>query len=213
MLRQADLRKREKALCAKISARLSCFRAAGRRGGRKLFRELSFCILTPQSRARSCDQAINALAEKGLLFKGDASKISRVLSKHTRFHNNKAKYLVLAREKYRSRGFSQLADDTFSGSEKEARERLVKGVKGLGMKEASHYLRNVGRGETVAILDRHILKNLVSCGAIPSVPKSITKKKYLEMERKMEKFCQRVKIPLSHLDLLFWSEETGEIFK
>ena len=92
------------------------------------------------------------------------------------------------------------------------RSFLAKNVKGLGLKEASHFLRNTGH-ENFAILDRHILKNLVKYEAIKEIPKTLTQKKYLEIEYDFKNFARRVKIPMDHLDLLFWSEETGEIFK
>ena len=83
----------------------------------------------------------------------------------------------------------------------------------MGYKESSHFLRNVGFGDDIAILDRHIMKNLVKYGVIEEIPKSLTDKKYLEIEEKMRKFASGVGIPMAHLDLLWWSEETGEIFK
>ena len=95
---------------------------------------------------------------------------------------------------------------------KEKREFLVENVKGLGLKEAAHYLRNTGH-ENLAILDRHILKNLVKVNAIDELPKTLTKKKYFEIEDKFKEFTEKVKIPMDHLDLLFWSMETGEVFK
>ena len=196
-----------------IEARLAHFEQVGKLGGRVLFEELCFCLLTPQSKARSCDAAIKELKENNLLFSGDAASIAKVLAKKTRFHNNKARYLAEARQKFEADNFAALSHHTFSGTERHVREYLLRNVKGLGLKEASHYLRNVGRGSTLAILDRHILKNLVKCGAISKVPASLTEKRYLEIERSMEKFCRQTGVPLSHLDLLFWSEETGEIFK
>ena len=196
-----------------IEARLAHFESIGKKGGRVLFEELAFCLLTPQSKARSCDAAIHELKEKKLLFSSDAAAIAKVLSTKTRFHNNKARYIVEAREKFSANDFALLSHHTFSGTERHAREYFLQEVKGLGLKEASHYLRNVGRGSTLAILDRHILKNLVKCGAIGKVPASLTEKRYLDIEREMEKFCARTGIPLAHLDLLFWAEETGEIFK
>jgi len=81
------------------------------------------------------------------------------------------------------------------------------------MKEATHFLRNIGLGKDLAILDRHILKNLNYYGVINELPKTLTKKKYLEIEDKMKKFSEEIKIPIDELDLLFWSEETGKIFK
>ena len=95
---------------------------------------------------------------------------------------------------------------------KEKRNFLVKNDKGLGLKEASHFLRNTGH-ENLAILDRHILKNLVKLKVIDEIPKSLTKKKYFEIEERVLEFAKKVKIPMDHLDLLFWSMETGEVFK
>jgi N-glycosylase/DNA lyase len=83
----------------------------------------------------------------------------------------------------------------------------------MGYKEASHFLRNIGFADDLAILDRHILKNLKIFGIIEEIPKSLSKKKYLEIEEKMRNLANEVNIPVSHLDLLFWSKETGEIFK
>jgi N-glycosylase/DNA lyase len=89
----------------------------------------------------------------------------------------------------------------------------VENVKGLGYKEASHFLRNIGLGEDLAILDRHILKNLALLGVIKEVPTSPTKRIYLEIERKMTAFSKESKIPMGHLDLLLWYKEAGEVFK
>jgi N-glycosylase/DNA lyase len=93
------------------------------------------------------------------------------------------------------------------------REWLVKNVLGLGYKEASHFLRNIGKNDGLAILDRHILRNLNRLGVIDSIPKSISKKHYLEIERCFSKFSLDLGIALDELDLVFWSMETGEIRK
>ncbi|HEV8594230.1 MAG TPA: DNA lyase, partial [Thermoplasmata archaeon] len=77
----------------------------------------------------------------------------------------------------------------------------------------SHFLRNVGRGEEFAILDRHILKNLRYHGVIRSVPDSLSRTRYLAIEEKARAFAEDVDIPLAGMDLLFWSRETGAVFK
>jgi len=89
----------------------------------------------------------------------------------------------------------------------------VENVKGLGYKEASHFLRNIGLGEDLAILDRHILKNLALLGVIAEVPESPSKRLYLEIEKQMTAFSCKVGIPMGQLDLLLWYKEAGEIFK
>ena len=93
------------------------------------------------------------------------------------------------------------------------RRDLVKNIKGIGYKEASHFLRNIGLGKDIAILDRHILKNLKIYGAIDKVPLSMSVRSYLDIEEKVRAFAKRIGLGLEELDLLFWSRETGEIFK
>ena len=93
------------------------------------------------------------------------------------------------------------------------RQWFAENVKGIGYKEASHFLRNIGLGKGLAILDVHILKNLIRHGVIKAVPKSLSRSKYLESEQKVRKFSEKIKIPMDELDILFWSNETGEIFK
>ncbi len=181
-------------------------------GKKDIFPELAFCLFTPQSKAKSCWKAIETLLEKQLIYKGSHKEISNILSKiGVRFKNNKAKYLIEAR---RLASNPDLKDRINSFKNPvEAREWLVKNVKGMAYKEASHFLRNIGYGQDIAILDRHILKNLKLLGVIKEVPRSITPKTYLEIEQKMKVFAKQVKIPMDHLDITFWCNETGEIFK
>jgi N-glycosylase/DNA lyase len=74
-------------------------------------------------------------------------------------------------------------------------------------------LRNIGLGEDLAILDRHILKNLALLGVIKEVPSNLSRKTYLEIEKKMTEFSKEAEIPMGKLDLLLWYKEAGEVFK
>lgn len=173
-----------------------------------LFRELAFCILTPQSRARVCDAAISAAGN--LLFTGNASEI-RARLRGVRFANNKASYVVEARRFFAEKGGMRKAID--SVTRENLRDWMAENVMGIGMKEAGHFIRNIGLGQNVAILDVHILHNLLRYGVIDEIPESISKRRYLEIEEKMRVFAGRAGIPMDELDLVFWSHETGEIFK
>jgi N-glycosylase/DNA lyase len=95
----------------------------------------------------------------------------------------------------------------------QAREWLVGNVKGIGYKEAGHFLRNIGFNQDLAILDRHILKNLKKLGVIDPVPESLSRRQYLTTEVKMKEFSEVIGIPMSHLDFVLWYKETGEILK
>ena len=179
----------------------------------EIFRELAFCIFTPQSKAKSCWASIQKLDEEDLLFKGSAEQIRQNLH-CVRFHNKKAEYLVRARNLFLKNGELSLKPLLNSYPDiRECREWLVKNLTGLGYKEASHFLRNIGFGEKIAILDRHILRNLQLLGVIPEVPESLSRTKYLGIEEKMAECAAKIAIPLSHLDLLLWYKETGVIFK
>ncbi len=196
----------------KIEQRLSEFKDVRNRSEEDVFAEMAFCLLTPQSKATSCWAAIDFLKKTGNLYDGNEEDIIKHLE-DVRFPNNKAKYIVLTRNLFKQNGSIKIKDRIFSTQNPaDLREWLVENIKGYGYKEASHFLRNVGF-ENLAILDRHILKNLVRFGAIPEVPKYLNKNQYLEIERKFKEFSQRVNIPMDHLDLLFWSMEAGHIFK
>lgn len=198
-----------------IKSRLKQFEETSERGNEgDIFAELVFCLLTPQSKAKSCDSAVECLLEGDLLLKGDKTQIAKALRSRARFHNTKANNIVKARKLFTKKGklFIKPLIAQFSKPE-DAREWLVRNIKGIGYKEASHFLRNIGLGEELAILDRHILKNLKLMGIIEDIPTSLSKKKCLEIEKRMAEFADRIKIPLAHLDLLLWYKETGEVFK
>jgi N-glycosylase/DNA lyase len=179
----------------------------------EIFTELSFCILTPQSRAKFCWDAVSALKKENLLLRGSVARIREKLH-CVRFHNKKAQYVVDARRLFMKNGRISIKPLLGKFADiQERREWLVKNIRGLGYKEAGHFLRNIGFGKDIAILDRHILGNLNLLGVIEEIPESMGRKKYLEIEKNMAEFAKEIDIPLAHLDLLLWYKETGEIFK
>ncbi len=179
----------------------------------RILSEMIFCIGAANSGAKNAFEAQTRIERDKKLWNADQKYIARVLLKSkVRFHNNKAKYIIKARkhlffDKNLRIYFKQTKDEI------ELRDILAKNVLGLGMKESSHFLRNIGRCDKIAILDRHILKNLKRYEVIEDIPKTLTHKKYRDIENKMNEFSSKIKIPMSHLDLLFWSEQTGYIFK
>ncbi len=199
-----------------IEKRLLEFKDIWRTGSdERLFFELSFCLCTPQSSALSCDKAVRELRDRGMLVDGSREAISEVLDAHgVRFPENKARWIAKARERFIAAGPSLRAQlEENAGDPFKLRNWLQQEVLGLGLKEASHYARNIGLGEDLAILDRHILGNLVRLGVIDVVPKSLTRNRYLEIEVKMRDFCRSVGIPMGHMDLLLWARQTGFVFK
>jgi N-glycosylase/DNA lyase len=191
---------------AAIRARLRDFRAVPESD---YFYELLYCLMTPQSSAVNAGKAVELLREHRFASRElDPEPLLHQEEFYIRFHRTKAKHLVAAKAQF-AEIRARLADGTPSA---ELRGWLVENVKGLGWKEASHFLRNIGHRD-LAILDRHILKNLVRVGVLRSLPASLTAKRYHAIEAKFRRFAAASGIPMDELDLLFWSMETGEILK
>jgi N-glycosylase/DNA lyase len=174
------------------------------------FYELAYCLMTPQSSAIHADAVVSILRSRRFLETGfNPEGVLREKEHYIRFHRNKARYLLEIR-----RTLDAIQAVLSNGHTSDGlREWLVNNVKGLGYKEATHFLRNIGRNNGLAILDRHILRNLRRYGAIRHIPPSLSRKQYLSIEKRFREFSVSVGIPLDELDLLFWSMETGEIRK
>ena len=132
-----------------IEKRLNDFSDIWKKGNNEdIHTELSFCILTPQSKAVNAWKAISTLRDNGLLFNGTAEEIVEYLN-IVRFKNNKAKYLVNLREQMKDKNGKIITKDFFKSISdvNEKREWIVKNIKGMAYKEASHFLRNVGFGK------------------------------------------------------------------
>ncbi|MEO0234527.1 MAG: N-glycosylase/DNA lyase [candidate division WOR-3 bacterium] len=195
-----------------ILKRLEEFKFNGKNmSDQELLYEMFFCLLTPQSKATLCWESVENIKNKGNKILKDPNKIKNCLY-GVRFPNNKSSYIhKFYNENFLKDNFFEKLKSIESNFEK--REFLVKNVKGIGYKEATHFLRNIGYGEDLAILDRHILKNLKSYSIIKQIPSSISKKRYLEIEENMRNFSKKLKIPLEHLDFVLWYKERGFIFK
>jgi N-glycosylase/DNA lyase len=210
----SELKKSYEKKNLEIKKRLEDFKRIWKKSNEDVFIELCFCLLTPQSKAKAVDKAIKSLLGKNLLLSGNKEQMIKELKNSgVRFHKNKTNYIMKARKFFTNNGKIDIKSKLNSGTADEKREWLVENVKGLGYKEASHFLRNIGFGFELAILDRHIMENLMKYGVIDEIPECLSRKCYLSLEEKMKKFSKQVNIPLAELDLLFWSEKTGEIFK
>ncbi len=169
------------------------------------FKEFLFCLLTPQSNAQRCWQAVEQISQ---LEKLDEKSVYDILKTKTRFHKTKTLRIMNSKEMWQNIQ-KYLKDQTG----KELRNSIAKTVNGYGLKEAGHFLRNIGLSDNkIAILDRHILRNLQNFNVI-SESKIKSSKNYLEIEEAYLNFANSINIPADHLDMLWWSQENGEIFK
>jgi len=193
-----------------IEKRLEEFRSIDRQDKEKLFAELTFCVLTPQSSARRADTAVRELSDLKLLLRGGGREVYRVLRRNgVRFPRQKARYVVMNRRLLSDgKGLTHLLGQDPG----ETRERLVKEVWGFGYKEASHFLRNIGY-TGIAILDRHILRCLRRLGVLVDEPNVSSRRRYMLVEQQFMSAARMICVAPEALDLLLWYEETGEVFK
>ena len=179
----------------------------------RLWEEMVYCIFTAGASARMGLGAVEAV--RHLLAAGTQRELAAALSGRHRYPNSRSGYIVVTREylsgdcgmrlRERLEGFA----DPVERRDWLARER---GVKGLGYKESSHFLRNVGlRG--YAILDKHILRCLAEVGRISSPQPPTTRARYLATEESLRGFARDVGVDFDELDLVLWSLKTGEILK
>ena len=172
------------------------------------FSELCFCILTANSSAKLGIRIQKRIGAEGFL-NMPLERLTAILKEEGhRFYRNRAEFIFKARK------FDVKVKNIITSFEdgKDAREWLVENVKGLGYKEASHFLRNVGH-RNVAILDRHILRIRKRYGLIMEIPKRLTRRRYLELEGILEELAEVIGINLGELDLYLWYLETGEVLK
>ena len=187
---------------ADIQDRIKYFKSLSKK---EYFNEFLFCLLTPQSNAKRCWEAVEEILK---LKNFEENKITEILKNRTRFYKTKSARLIKAKNNW-----NVIKEQLSNKNYFELRNWLAENVNGYGLKESSHFLRNIGKSNNqIAILDRHILRNLKSLKVIEE-EKIKNKKNYFEIERKFLNFAEKIKIPVDELDLLFWSAETGEIFK
>lgn len=196
---------------SQIDARLKEFEDVWSKGSNSdILTELIFCLCTPQSDAHKCWSAAQELKnniENNL-------QIGQILRKHgVRFHNTKALRIERAHFNWQNSTKTVIESiKALSGDAITFRDIIAQSVNGFGLKEASHFLRNIGISNDICILDRHILRNLVRLSVIDEIPK-LNKKKYHEIEQKMIAYAHKIKVPVAALDLVFWWNSKGEIFK
>jgi N-glycosylase/DNA lyase len=197
-----------------IKARLSEFARVGRNGSaEELFEELTFCIYTAGASARMGLRAVEGV--RPVLMTGSKREIQRSLISRHRFPNARGAYVWETREYLREHCGMKLRDLLKGFHDPYARRDFLaanKSVRGLGYKEASHFLRNIGyRG--YAILDKHLLSRLAELKVIESPKPPSTRGKYLSTEEKLRWFAESIGIDFDELDLLLWYSKTGEILK
>lgn len=188
-----------------IDKRIQDFKNINKKSNEELFSELCFCLLTANFNAERSIKIQNEIGH--CFFNDNKEELSKKLKHYGhRFPNARAEYIN------DSKKCKDKLNEIVSFHDRKAlREWIVNNVKGLGYKETSHFLRNIGFDD-YAIIDFHIIDLLVRYGIIEK-PKTITKNKYLEIEEILKKIAKETNLTLAELDLYLWYMETGKVLK
>ena len=174
-----------------------------------IFYEFCFCIMTPQTSAKNAWAVQNKLIENNFLTtKFNPAYILADKNHYIRFHNTKSQRLLNAID-YKPR-LDEILSSNINQYEK--RNIIKTEFGGLGMKETSHFLRNIGY-KHLAIIDRHILRMLVNCNVLLDATPPKNEKQYLEIEQKIIDFSNIINMDMDILDLLFFAHSNGEVLK
>ena len=179
----------------------------------RIFEELCFCIFTANTSAEMGLKAVDAV--RNLLISGTADDMTRRLEGIYRFNNVRPAHIIHTRTYLKNSLNFRLKNKLTSVENKDVLRdffALNKDIKGLGYKEASHFLRNIGF-KGYAILDKHIINSLHEFGILKTNEKPKNNKEYLEIEQKFIYFSKDIGIAMDELDLLLWSRKNGRILK
>lgn len=201
-----DLKKDE--ISETVNKRIREFEELHNKSNKEWFNELCFCLLTANSSARLGINIQDYMKKKDGFLTCNQEELSAILKQMGhRFYEKRAEYIVLARN-----NAADIRDEiTTMENEFTAREWLVKNIKGIGYKESSHFLRNVGY-KRLAILDKHIMR-IMCDSCIIDVPKTLTRKRYLNIEQEFISLADEVDLTPAELDLYLWYTQTGEVLK
>ena len=197
-----------------IRARLAEFEAIWKsEPDARLWEEMVFCFFTGGCSARMGLRSVEAV--RPLLLTGTHEELMNALVGRHRYPRARAGYIVASRDFLEEHcGLRLRAKLESFDNPLERRDWLVreKRIKGLGYKEASHFLRNIGL-KGYAILDKHILRSLAELKIIDDPKPPNTRTKYLTVEERLKRLAELSEIDFDELDLVLWSMKTGEILK
>lgn len=203
-----------------IQKRLEEFQELKDENDYRLFMELVFVILTSQTEAQKAWKATEELDEKNLLMEGNKEQIAEILRRNeVQYEENKASYIIENRKKLSQPTLNnptnelKLREKIDEENLEKSRKWIVENIQGIGWKGASHFLRNIGYGNSFAIISTHIVDIMHELDVIkkPEIPEN--EKGYLEMEERLQDFSDKIDVDIKALDLVLWSMKTGEVFK
>ena len=189
-----------------VENRKQDFIRAGKSSPEVIYGELCFCILTANTSAEMGIRTQEIIGLEGFLNFDEETMRKKLKEARYRFYNVRSKFLVQSRWIVDELPHIVAMKDRIG-----ARDYLVNNLKGIGYKEASHFLRNVGVFD-FSILDKHIL-NMIRKEHPERKFLVGSRKNYLETEKTILEFADSISLEPGILDLYLWKIATGKLLK
>lgn len=190
----------------------------------QIWSELCFCLLSGNVAYELAKSVVSVLSEKGLLdyewiinkknaqekiclkFMGsnfEPKKNDGSLRKYRYPTKRSIEIVKAAKIIYSTTTIKQILSS--DKSEVEIRNYFAENIPGLGIKEASHFLRNIGFANSLAIIDVHVLSFLKENDFVNyDKNSSLTTRRYVILEKILKNFAKFHNLSLSILDLAIW---------
>ena len=188
---------------------------------------MSFCVLSANTLYETATSANKCLDERGLLEelrlrpdRHTARLVYQILAsplflplrgdgtlRKCRFPKPKSQQLLAAAETlYGQEGLGGIRTILNSAaSEHVIREALRSTIPGIGIKEASHFLRNIGFAKALAIIDVHVKRFICATLGIGEHSLKVTSTRdYLVLEELIQTIAELNDLELPIFDLAVW---------
>lgn len=172
-----------------------------------IFKELTYCVFAANSSAAMAEKAVELL--EPVIHTGDVDEYKDQVAGKVRFYNVRSEYTA-----YNHGVINGFDKDlhTIIKEQDSPRRSVKKLFKGVGMKEASHFLRNIGHSG-YCILDKHVRQVMCDIDVLNSTSYPSRPDEYEEAERRIQAFCDANGLDVDVFDLAVWSYKTGRIAK
>lgn len=202
------LRIHHKKVLPTVKTRLKQFEKFQGKPNKKLFEEMTYCVFAANSSALMAYTALSLL--RPVLWTGSLEDYQNAVHKKVRFYNIRSKYLHHNRLQLEKLG--ELHTILQNLNPHNRRLLIRDNFKGFGLKESSHFLRNIGyRG--YCIIDKHVLNVMTELKVLKNNAPPKNDNEYFKIEEKIKKFAEEENYDVDELDLAMWSFKAGKVMR
>jgi len=179
-----------------------------------LFAELASCIIGSQITFEKAKLATDALRNDGLLsldylienpVECEQRIFSMLADSRCLYANAKARYIVQTGINIYSDEHTTIKEILRNAQDQyEARDMLADLCLGIGLKQASLFLRNIQYADNLAILDTHVINYMGLLGIVKDLRKSLTRNLYLSYENELRSYSKKFNTSVAKLDVSIW---------